>query len=148
MTGHVAQFFVSDEQWLSILRALRRSLVAGGRLIFDSRDPEARPWAAWNPVGSRRPVVLPDGDVVDTWMSVDSLQEETVTVTRHYVFTHSDESAYSATLRFRSESQLRTTVEAAGFDVDRVYGGWAREPVGTGQDGELIVIAMARPQGR
>jgi SAM-dependent methyltransferase len=148
MTGHVAQFLVSDEQWLSTLRVLRRALVAGGRLIFDSRDPGARPWDRWNPVDSRRPVVLPEGDVVDTWMNVDSMAGPTVSVTRHYVFTHSDELTSSATLRFRSESELRTTVEAAGFDVDRLYGGWAREPVGTGEDGELIAVAMARPQGR
>lgn len=148
MTGHVAQFVVSDEQWLSTLRALRRSLVADGRLIFDSRDPVARAWVTWDPVGSRRPVVLPDGRVVETWMDVDFLGDGTVTVTRHYVFTHSDELTSSDTLRFRSESELRTTVEAAGFDVDRVYGGWAREPVGTGEDGELIVIGIARPQGR
>ncbi|MCY1138644.1 class I SAM-dependent methyltransferase [Actinoplanes sp. Pm04-4] len=148
MTNHVAQSFVSDEQWLSTLRVLRRALVAGGRLIFDSRDPEGRPWVAWNPADSRRPVVLPDGDVVDTWMTVDSVKGSTVDVTRHYVFTHSDERRSSTTLRFRSESELRITVEAAGFDVDRLYGGWAREPVGTGDDGELIAVAMARPQGR
>ncbi|MCO8276111.1 class I SAM-dependent methyltransferase [Actinoplanes sp. TRM 88003] len=148
MTGHVAQSLVSDEQWLSTLRVLRRALVPGGRLIFDSRDPDARPWSSWTPVGSRRPVVGPDGEIVDTWMDVDLVAEATVTVTRHYAFTHSDELTSSATLRFRSESELRTTVEAAGFDVDRVYGGWAREPVGTGEDGELIAVAMARPQGR
>jgi SAM-dependent methyltransferase len=148
MTNHVAQSFVSDEQWLSTLRVLRRALVAGGRLIFDSRNPEARPWDVWNPADSRRPVVLPDGDVVNTWITVDAVKGSTVDVTRHYVFTHSDELRSSTTLRFRSESELRTTVEAAGFDVDRLYGGWAREPVGTGEDGELIAVAMARPQGR
>ncbi|WP_250030437.1 class I SAM-dependent methyltransferase [Paractinoplanes maris] len=51
MTGHVAQFFISDEQWLSTLRLLRRSLVAGGRLIFDSRDP---PGPGVGALGSRR----------------------------------------------------------------------------------------------
>ncbi|MBM2615231.1 class I SAM-dependent methyltransferase [Actinoplanes sp. LDG1-06] len=148
LTSHVAQFVVSDEQWLSTLRALRRSLVTGGRLIFDSRDPDDRRWERWNPVDSRRPVVLPGGDQIETWTEVDSVADGVVAFTRHYVFTEGDELTSSATLRFRSESEIRTTVEAAGFDVDRVYGGWSREPVGTGEDGELIVVAVARPQGR
>ncbi|MGK5684619.1 class I SAM-dependent methyltransferase [Actinoplanes sp. URMC 104] len=148
LTGHVAQFIVGDEQWLATLRALRRSLVAGGRLIFDSRDPDDRRWELWNPVDSRRSVVLPGGDTVDTWTEVNDVRDGSVTFTRHYIFTEGDELTSSATLRFRSESELRTTVEAAGFDVDTVYGGWAREPVGAGEDGELIVTAVARPQGR
>jgi SAM-dependent methyltransferase len=148
LTSHVAQFLVSDEQWLSTLRALRRSLVGGGRLIFDSRDPDAQQWVRWNPDDSRRSVVMPDGQVVDTWTRVDSAVDGVVHFTRHYRFTHGDELASAATLRFRSESELRTTVEAAGFDVDSVFGGWAREPVGTGEDGELIVVAVARPQGK
>ncbi|MBL7256541.1 class I SAM-dependent methyltransferase [Paractinoplanes lichenicola] len=148
LTSHVAQFLVSDEQWLSTLRALRRSLVEGGRLIFDSRDPADRRWLRWNPVDSRRTVVRPGGDRIETWTEVNSEVEGVVTFTRHYLFTEGDELTSTATLRFRSESEIRTTVEAAGFDVDRIYGGWAKEPVGTGEDGELIVIAVARPQGR
>ncbi len=148
LTSHVAQFLISDEQWLSTLRVLRRSLVAGGRLIFDSRDPDDRRWELWNPVDSRRPVVLPSGDHIETWTEVNSVGSGVVSFTRHYAITESEELVSTATLRFRSEGELRTTVEAAGFDVDRVYGGWAKEPVGTGEDGELIVIAVARPQGR
>ncbi|MBU2665644.1 class I SAM-dependent methyltransferase [Actinoplanes bogorensis] len=148
LTSHVAQFFVSDEQWLSTLRALRRSLVAGGRLIFDSRDPDDRRWDLWNPVDSRRPVLLPDGDRVDTWTEVTAERGPVISFTRHYEFTQGDELTSEATLRFRSEGEIRTTVEAVGFDVDRVFGGWAREPVGAGEDGELIVVAVAWPQGK
>ncbi|WP_086831693.1 class I SAM-dependent methyltransferase [Streptomyces sp. NRRL B-24572] len=48
MTSHVAQFFVTDEEFDRALTDLRRALVAGGRLVFDTRDPEAR---RWEPVG-------------------------------------------------------------------------------------------------
>lgn len=148
LTSHVAQFLVSDEQWLWTLRALRRSLVVGGRLIFDSRDPGDRRWERWNPVDSHRTVIMGDGDRIKTWTEVNFVDDGVVGCTRHYVFTHGDELTSSATLRFRSENEIRTTVEAAGFDVDRVYGGWSKEPVGTGDDGELIVVAVARPQDR
>ncbi|GAB2590550.1 methyltransferase type 11 [Paractinoplanes abujensis] len=148
LTSHVAQFFVSDEQWLSALRALRRCLVPGGRLIFDSRDPDDRRWERWNPVDSRRTVILPGRGEIETWTEVNAEVDGVVSFTRHYVLTDRDEATSTATLRFRSESEIRTTVEAAGFDVDRIYGGWAKEPVGTGEDGELIVLAVARAQGR
>ena len=44
------------------------------------------------------------------------------------------------TLRFRTEDELRTSLAAAGFVVEHVFGGWDREPVGAG-DGEFLVIA-------
>ncbi len=146
LTSHVAQFLTDDREWLAALRALRRSLRPGGRLIFDSRDPADRRWTRWNPVDSRRTVLLPDGDPVETWTEVTSVDGGLVSFTQHYVFTDGEERTSEATMRFRAEHELRRSVEAAGFDVDRIYGGWAREPTGLGEDGELIVIAVARPQ--
>jgi ubiquinone/menaquinone biosynthesis C-methylase UbiE len=148
MTSHVAQFLVDDLQWRAALRALRRSLDRGGRLIFDSRDPADRRWAKWNPVDSRRIVVLPDGSTVDTWTEVTAERAGVVSFTQHYVFDGGEELTSEATLRFRTEQEIRVSLEAAGFDVDRIYGGWSREPVGLSQDGELIVVAVVRPDSR
>ena len=46
----------------------------------------------------------------------------------------------TATLRFRSEEEVRATLHDAGFRVEALWGGWQREPVGQG-DGELLVVA-------
>ena len=146
LTDHVAQSFVDDDQWSSTLTRLRRALVAGGRLILDSRDPAYRRWTTWNPVESRRTVVLPDGVTVDAWDEVTAVNGSIVTVTHHYEFTEGERLTSSGTIRFRTEAELRSSVEGAGFDVDRVYGGWAREPAGLSSDGELLLIAVARPQ--
>jgi ubiquinone/menaquinone biosynthesis C-methylase UbiE len=145
MTSHVAQFMVDDREWRAALRALRRSLDRGGRLIFDSRDPAARGWTRWNPADSRRTVVLADGSPVDTWTEVTEECAGVVSFTQHYVFADGAERTSEATMRFRSEREIRSSVEGAGFDVDRIYGGWSREPVGLSQDGELIVVAVVRP---
>jgi len=51
-----------------------------------------------------------------------------------------DELHSSATLRFRTEPELRASLHRAGFAVDRIFGGCGREPVGAG-DGELLVVA-------
>jgi ubiquinone/menaquinone biosynthesis C-methylase UbiE len=41
MTSHVAQVYVEDSEWCDVLTHLRRALVSGGVLCFDSRDPRA-----------------------------------------------------------------------------------------------------------
>ena len=54
MTGHVAQFFVTDESWRSALTALHRSVRPGGRLAFESRNPGAREWSSGRRMRPRR----------------------------------------------------------------------------------------------
>ncbi len=49
MTAHVAQVFVTTEEWNATLSDLKRALVPGGRLIFGSRDPAASPVGALEP---------------------------------------------------------------------------------------------------
>jgi hypothetical protein len=48
MTGNVAQVFVDDEAWLTMLRNLRHTLRPGGHLAFESRNPAALAWEQWN----------------------------------------------------------------------------------------------------
>ena len=144
MTAHVAQFVVAEEEWRATLQDLCRSLVPGGRLIFDSRDPRAREWERWNPRDSRRTVELADGSTVETWEDVTSVDTGTVTFDHHYVFSDGDRLVSTATMRFRDAEELHAAVTRAGFDVEHIHGGWNREPVGSG-DGELLVVAR-RPR--
>ncbi|MBO4204660.1 class I SAM-dependent methyltransferase [Micromonospora echinofusca] len=159
LTSHVAQCLVNDEEWAAVLGDLRRALVPGGRLVFDSRDPAARCWERWNPRDSRRRLALSDGGVVTTWTAVDDVRDGTVTFTRHFRFADettgettdeaSDEGAGDSagetlrsvsTLRFRTEEELRESLRLAGFSVARIDGGWGGEPLGGG-DGEFLVHA-------
>ncbi|WP_407540390.1 class I SAM-dependent methyltransferase [Deinococcus radiomollis] len=143
MTSHVAQFMTGDAEWADALTALRRSLLPGGKLIFDTRDPAARDWLAWNPVDSRETVVLQDGRGADLWTEVTGLYGELVTFVHHYrIDGEGAELRSVSTLRFRSEETLRGSLELAGFEVIQMFGGWHRQPVGQG-DGEFIVVARA-----
>ena len=123
MTSHVAQVFVEDEAWRETLRHLARALVPGGRLAFDSRDPAARAWKSWT--------------------GVTSVEEGRVSFTSINELPGGETFAVDSTLRFRTEAELRHSLETAGFAVEAVYGGWSREPAGAG-DGELIVLARLR----
>jgi SAM-dependent methyltransferase len=142
MTSHVAQFFVADDEWAVALRDLRRALVPGGRLVFDSRDPADRRWETWNPVDSRHENALPDGTRYTTWVEVTSVVDGAVRFVHRYAFSDGDERAATATLRFRTEPELRSSLGEAGFAVERIYGGWNRDPVGH-PDGEFLVVARA-----
>ncbi|NUT41455.1 MAG: methyltransferase domain-containing protein [Thermoactinospora sp.] len=141
MTAHVAQFLL-DEEWPAALDDLARALVPGGRLVFDSRDPRDRAWERWNPEESRTVTRLPGGTEVEWWTEVTSVVERDVSFTHHYLFP-GERLASSGTLRFRTEEELRGSLEKAGFDVEAIYGGWERQPPGHA-DGEHLVIARRR----
>lgn len=145
LTSHVAQFLVGDDEWADALGRVRRALVPGGRLAFESRDPLDRRWERWNPVGSRRRVGLADGTAVDIETEVTDLGGDpdapTVALVHRYAFADGARAESRSSLRFRTESELRATLVAAGLTVDQVFGGWRREPVGESPDGELIVVA-------
>jgi len=142
MTSHVAQFFVTDEQWDRALADLKRALVPGGRLTFDSRDPRARGWKQWNPADSRRQVSLLDGRCVTATIDVEAVTDHVVSFIIRYSFSDGQTLASTGDLRFRTESELRSSLAAAGFAVEEIYGGWNREPIGA-SDGEFLVIARA-----
>lgn len=143
LTSHVAQEIRAEDDWTRTLADLRRALVPGGRLIFDSRDPAARRWERWNPRDSRRRVALPDGTVVDAWTELTEVRDGLVSFVHHYVLPNGDELRSPGTLRFRTDEELRAALADAGFTVERIHGGWAGEPVGASDDGELVVCARA-----
>jgi SAM-dependent methyltransferase len=141
MTSHVAQFITEDDAWLKALSNLRRTLVPGGRLIFDTRDPADRRWERWNPIASQRQVTLAGGRVVRAWTEVVAADAGLVTFTHHYNFDEqSAELASESTLRFRSLDEVTASLTQAGLTLIDVYGGFGREPVGA-EDGEFLVVA-------
>ena len=141
MTSHVAQFFLADAEWATVLRDLQRALHTGGRLVFDSRDPADRAWERW-PAEWNRTVTLPRGGRVTQSIEVTDVSGDVVTHAIHYRFDDGRELVSTATLRFRTEDELRSSLGAAGFAVEHIFGGWNRESVGAG-DGEFLVIARA-----
>ena len=142
MTSHVAQVFVGDDDWLGVLRDVRRALVDGGVLLFDSRDPRARGWEAWTADTSRVVVDVIGTGPVETWVDVMAVDGDVATYRWVNVLPDGDVIEGTDSLRFRSEDALRATLASAGFSVRELFGGWQQQPVGP-DTGELVVVAAA-----
>jgi SAM-dependent methyltransferase len=141
MTGHVAQFFLTDESWHTTLTALHAALRPGGRLAFESRNPGAREWERWTR-DAQTSVADPLAGRIDTWSEVQEVRNGVVTYANHYVFAATGAELVSeGRLRFRAETELTQSVADAGFAVERVYGDWDRRAADPTTP-ELIVVAL------
>lgn len=140
MTGHVAQFFLTDDSWNAALTALRHALRPGGRLAFETRNPDAREWERWNPE-SRVAADDPEAGRVETWLEFRDRHNGIVSYSLHYLFAASNEEIVTSNeLRFRTLDELTESLSGAGFTIERVYGDWDRGPAGP-TAAELIVVA-------
>lgn len=117
MTANVAQVFLTDEDWLATLRAIRACLRPGGRLAFESRVPAVRAWERWTEQLTRQIVDVPGEGPVEDWVQVTAVDGELVTFDSPTIF-HADGERIdsTSTLRFRGEDELRDSLARAGFD--------------------------------
>lgn len=140
MTGHVAQFFLTDDDWHANLVALHRALRPGGLLTFESRNPDAREWERWTR-DTMRSVGDPDAGRIDTKTVFLAMEGDVVSCKNDYFFAATGELVVShAKLRFRTQAELTASLAAAGFAVEHVYGDWGHRPVRAGSP-ELIFVA-------
>lgn len=139
MAGHVAQFFLDDEAWHKALVALHGALRPGGRLAFESRNPEAREWERWN--GAVRYVDDPAAGRIRCWTESHGERDGIVSFTSHRVLLASGEELTSAAeLRLRTRDELASSLSESGFNVLQTFGDWdLRPPDGTTP--ELIFVA-------
>jgi SAM-dependent methyltransferase len=121
MTGNVAQVFLTDQEWAVTLGAVREALRPGGRLVFESRDPEKQAWLEWNRDQTYRRAVIPGAGPVETWTDLTSVEGSLACFRTTFVF-GSDGAVLTSgsTLRFRSRGELASSLAAAGLVVDEV----------------------------
>lgn len=121
MTANVAQVFLSDEEWATVLAAAGAALRPGGRLVFETRDPARRAWLEWERPHSDVQAVVPGIGAVEAWMDVTGVSGEFVTFRSTYVFGSGGAVLTSdSTLRFRARQALLDSLAEAGFTVDEI----------------------------
>lgn len=139
LTAHVAQHITDQTGWQQTLRDLHAALRPSGRLAFDSRNPDARAWETWNPEQTRETLQLSNGFVLESWLESEEGPDGLVNLVEHRLLPDGSTETQSSALVFRSVERLTTDLEAAGFSVEHIYGGWQREPIAGNR--ELIVLA-------
>lgn len=137
LTSHVVQAFVDDDEWAEVLADFARVLRPGGNLAFDSIDPVGDHWRRWEGGWSG---TFADGRRFASMSAVVDVRGEVVAFEVGTVLPGGELRYGVSDYRFRPEASLRSTVEAAGFHIEAVYGGWHHEPAGAGV-GELVVVA-------
>jgi SAM-dependent methyltransferase len=121
MTANVAQVFVTDEEWMSTLAVIHRSLRPGGRLVFETRDSSGEAWRDWTRDKTHQRLDVPGIGVVETWCDLLEVALPLVRFRWTNVF-ESDGAVIESdtTLRFRDREELEVQLAAAGFRVDEV----------------------------
>jgi SAM-dependent methyltransferase len=116
MTGNTAQQFTENDQWRGLLKRAHAALVPGGRLVFESRDPDAREWETWTRGGTLSSVDPEGVGEVSTWTEVITFSPPLLTFRRTWSFAADDSTLTSdSTLRFRSAEELLNDLSATGF---------------------------------
>jgi SAM-dependent methyltransferase len=139
MVSHAFQCLVDDAELRASLAAIRAALRDGGRFAFETRHPQARAWADWNPANEVE-VVDAAGRTLRVSHHVESVVSEVVTFTE----TTSDRAGTGrvdrASLRFLDVPALGAFLGGAGFAIEAQYGDWQRGPI-TGTSREIITVA-------
>jgi SAM-dependent methyltransferase len=138
MTGHVFQVFLDDREICAVLGNLRRHLAAGGRLAFETRNPEIREWEQW-PLETYEPIHLEDRSV-NVHYEIKSVDGSFVTFATHFRFSDEDVVVADHTLRFMDRDELGRFLADAGFGDVVWCGDWDRSPISPGSP-EIIVTA-------
>jgi ubiquinone/menaquinone biosynthesis C-methylase UbiE len=121
MTGNVAQVFVTDEEWMTTLRACRDALRPNGRLVFEVRDPTKEAWKGWNRDQSCQTIEAPGIGTVEFWVELMHVQLPLVSFRHIFVFRKDGSVMKSeSTLRFRSRSEIAEALSRAQLTVESV----------------------------
>lgn len=148
MMGHVSQYFLDDDHWATTLADIRRMLVPGGRLAFETRNP-AIDWAGeWTRERTASVHPHPDGGQFTSWVEVVDVTGTppasfTETHQGHTLLPDGSHLVSTETLRFRTPAEIDGSLHDAGFSIVATWGDWQREPFDPATSRELLVLARA-----
>jgi SAM-dependent methyltransferase len=139
MTGHVFQLLLGDGDVRAALGTLGRHLAPGGRIAFETRNPDAREWQYWTPRETRQRVETAGGPACVHY-DISSVTGEFVTYETCIQFPDGEQAVVPDTLRFMGQAELAGFLAAAGLTDVTWYGDWDRSPVSPASP-EIIAVA-------
>jgi SAM-dependent methyltransferase len=116
MTGNVPQVFLTDDEWIAALRAIRRALRAHGHLVFETRRPERRAWEDWALDTGSVVHDLPGIGQVERRREVTEIALPYVSFRYSYRFARASQVVTSdSTIRFRGHDEIKESLASTGF---------------------------------
>jgi SAM-dependent methyltransferase len=144
MTGHVAQYFVDDDDWARALLDIRRILNDGAYVAVETRNPAVDWREGWTRDKTTATYPHPSGGEFTAWVECEEVIGPAASYTSvhvgHTVLPDGTHLACAETLRFRSTKEILSSLEAAGIDIEQTWGDWDGAPA-TATSSELIVLA-------
>jgi SAM-dependent methyltransferase len=120
MTGNVAQVFLTDQDWQSVLDCARAAVRPGGHLVLETRDPDRRAWLTWDREHAYARADLPGDGAVEAWPQVTDVDGALVSFRYTFAFADGETLTSDSTLRFRGRDEMTGSLRAAGFTVAEV----------------------------
>ncbi len=117
MTGNVAMVFLTDDEWLATLGAVRERLAPAGHLVYETRRPEARAWESWARDDTDFVRVVDGVGPVRQRREVLAVSLPFVSFRYTYTFPDGAEVESVSTLRYRGDAECRRLLSAAGMHV-------------------------------
>lgn len=138
MSANVAMHIVGSD-WDRTLADIARGLAPGGKLVFESRNPDAEAWRTWNdPLAERTTAV---GRLREQTETTPPDAEGVVTMSCHNDFLDADGVLdVEQRLQFRSLTQVIADLDRAGLMLDNVWSRWDRVPFTGGVEQGLMIF--------
>ncbi len=101
---------------METLLAIRRSLRPGGRIVFESRDPERRAWLEWTKGNTYSAAEVHGEGAVESWVEFEAACGGFVDFIGVLVFERDGRRVEQRNcLKFRSRDELKKSLEGTGF---------------------------------
>lgn len=128
MSGNAFQCLIADEEIAASLAAIRRALRPGATFAFDTRNPTAKAWLAWDQ-GMPMHVVDAAGRELAISYNVLDVSDGVVTLTENTSTRDGTPIRVDhGRLRFVDQETLGQFLAQAGFRISSQFGDWDGSP--------------------
>ena len=142
MSGNVAMHII-DEAWRATLLDIAHGLKAGGRLVFETRNPRNESWTTWGGPAEVRETSA--GTLRESESVSGPDADGTVTMTTSHEFIGAGRTIETTLrLRFRSAETLQRDLHSVGLRIENLWSDWHRSPFTGSAEERLIVVEASK----
>ena len=137
MTGHAFQCLLTDEEILTFFECVRDLLGEKGALLFESRNPDLKPWEKWD--GYSDELETGEGEKFVVTTEVMSFEEEVLEFKETFLLGEGQRRKVSRSrLRFAAKDAILDLAGQAGLQLEQMWGDWEGNAFDPKESREMI----------